>query len=154
MPKAIEVARYLVNLAATEDEPDYLTPLRLQKLLYYVQGWSLAIRERPMFSERIEAWANGPVVRDVYREFSAFARRSIVPEDVETESGPDLTDEEKEFIHSVWEALKGHSASSLWKMTHEEPTWLNARNGAAPTDRCDEEISHESMRTFFAQHVE
>src|SRR5262249_50830431 len=48
--QAIDVARYLIQLAAAEDEPELLSHLRLQKLLYYVQGWSLAQRRAPMFS--------------------------------------------------------------------------------------------------------
>ena len=69
MTTALDAARYLVRLGFTPDEPedsDFLCPLRVQKLLYYVQGWSLGINDVPMFSERIEAWAHGPVVRDLY----------------------------------------------------------------------------------------
>src|SRR5688572_9971276 len=57
---ALDVARYLIQLAAAEDEPEELSHLRLQKLLYYVQGWSLAQRGEAMFPDRIEAWAHGP----------------------------------------------------------------------------------------------
>src|SRR5689334_12279943 len=63
---AMDVAKFLIYLSACEDEPDYVSHLRLQKLLYYVQGWSLALRGKPMFVERIEAWAHGPVVKNVY----------------------------------------------------------------------------------------
>ena len=67
LPSAVDVARYLVLLASTESdgpaqEADCLTNLRLQKLLYYVQGWSLGERGRPMFREEIQAWRYGPVV--------------------------------------------------------------------------------------------
>lgn len=62
MASAYEVAQHLIRLAEFEEEPDYLTHLRLQKLLYYVQAWSMAMRSRPMFPERIEAWGHGPVV--------------------------------------------------------------------------------------------
>ena len=65
MAKAVEVARFLAYLAANDVEPDYLTNLRLQKLLYYVQAWSLVLRKSAdFFQERIEAWVHGPVVRE------------------------------------------------------------------------------------------
>jgi uncharacterized phage-associated protein len=152
MARAIDVAKFLLYLAANEDEPDFLSHLRLQKLLYYVQGWSLALRDRPMFDERIEAWANGPVVRALYSTFANYGFQPIPPEHFD--DGAELTDEEAEFIVSVWESYKGFSASSLWKMTHLEPPWVEARNGYGPADRCDNPIGHDSMRQFFVSEAQ
>ncbi|HSS48337.1 MAG TPA: type II toxin-antitoxin system antitoxin SocA domain-containing protein, partial [Thermoanaerobaculia bacterium] len=45
-----------------------MTAMKLQKLVYYSQAWSLVWDEEPLFAERVEAWANGPVVPDLYRE--------------------------------------------------------------------------------------
>ena len=45
-----------------------MTAMKLQKLVYYCQAWSLVWDDRPMFTARIEAWASGPVVRDLYKE--------------------------------------------------------------------------------------
>jgi uncharacterized phage-associated protein len=146
---AMDVARYLIYLASSEPEPDHLSHLRLQKLLYYVQGWSLAMRSKPMFEERIEAWAHGPVVRDVYANLASYGDRSILPDNV----GPPerLTEEEMIFIQSVWEEYKKFSASSLRQMTHQEKPWLDARQGLSPIDRCEKEITKESMQTFFTK---
>jgi uncharacterized phage-associated protein len=58
---ALHVARYLVKLAAGESEPEHLTHMRLQKLLYYVQGWSLAATGERFFDGEIQAWTHGPV---------------------------------------------------------------------------------------------
>ena len=66
MSKALSVAKFLLELAEREDEPDRLSHLRLQKLLYYTQGWSLALRDKALFKDRIEAWAHGPVVKKLY----------------------------------------------------------------------------------------
>ena len=155
MADAVEAARYLVHLAAEDyDESDYLSHLRLQKLLYYVQGWSLALKGKPMFSERIEAWAHGPVVKDIYRHFAEKGRRAITSDDFENQGDFDLTDEERELISSVWDTLKDHSALSLRKMTHDEPPWIQARSGYKSADRCEVEISQESMTEYFAKQVE
>ena len=149
MPDAIDVARYLVHLAASEPEPDYLSHMRLQKLLYYTQGWSLALRDRPMFSERIEAWAHGPVVRDVYPHFADFGDTPILPESVALPQS--LSAEDRSFIDSVWEAYKVYSTISLRRMTHKEAPWRNARGTCGPAERCTTEITQDAMRRFFKQ---
>ncbi|HJZ56058.1 MAG TPA: type II toxin-antitoxin system antitoxin SocA domain-containing protein, partial [Gemmataceae bacterium] len=72
MATAMDVARYLLQLAGRGDEPELMTQKRLYKLLYYVQGWTLAWYGRPMFADRIEAWREGPVPPDLYSQFKLF----------------------------------------------------------------------------------
>lgn len=151
MAKAIEVARYLIYLAASQEEPDLLSPMRLQKLLYYVQGWSLALRGEPMFPERIEAWAHGPVVPVVYNGFRSYGDSSIATTNVPPPKN--LTHAERDFIDSVWDPYKDYSASSLRAMTHREEPWLDARRGYGPGERCSVEITHDAMRSFFEQQA-
>lgn len=147
--KAIDVAQYLIYLAASESEPEFLTHMRLQKLLYYVQGWSLALHNRSMFRERIEAWAHGPVVRDLYSCFADFGEKPIPPEGMLV-SGR-LSQGDRQFIQSVWEAYKAYSSSSLRVMTHNEAPWREARGRCGPADRCTNEITRAAMRSFFKQ---
>ena len=116
MSRAIESAVMLVRLAAVEEERDYLTNLRLQKLLYYVQAWSLVMRRKPMFQDRIEAWVHGPVVPSVYRHFSHKGPMPIVEADVENVE-IELDEEEASFVASVWETYKAYSALKLREMT-------------------------------------
>lgn len=151
MALAIDIARYLIHLASpSEDEDvDCLCHLRLQKLLYYVQGWHLAVYSKPMFSGRIEAWTHGPVVREVYSSFADCRCHGIHPrEGAETDA---LSTEEKEFVQSVWDEYKQYSASALRTMTHQEPPWREARGTTGPRERSDEEISQDAMRSFFVQ---
>lgn len=147
MTKPFDVARLLIHLAAQEPEPDYLTHLRLQKLLYYVQGWSLATRNRPMFDDRIEAWKNGPVVRSLYPRFAEYGKKPIPPDDFTTPDGLDADD--RAFVASVWEAYKPYSAPQLWRMTHAERPYLEARGNVPADAQCDAEISQRTMRDFF-----
>jgi uncharacterized phage-associated protein len=148
MSNASEVAGYLTYLAQSGEEPDPLTNLRLQKLLYYVQGWSLALRSQAMFPDRIEAWAHGPVVPSVYHDMKKFKDGPFV---VETDPPPDfqLSAEEVSFIAEVWETYKDYSALKLREMTHRETPWQNARSGYAPLENCCVEITIEAMREFF-----
>ena len=149
LASAIDVAQRLVHIAASEPEPDFLTHMRLQKLLYYAQGWSLALRDRPMFNGRIEAGAHGPVVREVYSRFADFGDGPILPERVPRPQG--LSPEDREFIESVWEAYKDYSVVSLRAMAHGESPWRDARGDCAPADRCTTEITHDAMKRFFEQ---
>jgi len=149
MGRATEVARYLVHLAANSEEPDYLTNLRLQKLLYYVQAWSLVMRKKAMFPEKIQAWVHGPVVREAYKRFASKGDAPILPEDIGSAEFS-LARAEKGFIASVWESYKGYSASKLREMTHQEDPWINARKGYGPADACAEEITVDAIREYFA----
>ncbi len=146
MATALDVAKYLIQLASSGSEPDPLTHLRLQKLLYYAQGWSLAQRNKPLFTERIEAWANGPVVRVVYPAFADCGFEAIDPK----RGGPgDLTEEERAFVRDVWEAYKGYSATALREMTHGEAPWKDARGDLGPADKSRCEIPRSAMKHFF-----
>src|SRR2546428_134892 len=103
MTQAIQISRYLIKLAAQEEEPGsgYLTPLHVQKLLYYVQGWSLALRGTPAFSDDIEAWRYGPVVESVYQAYKKFDDKPIPPGEIPE---PDeLPEEAKAITASIWE---------------------------------------------------
>jgi uncharacterized phage-associated protein len=147
MASALDVARLLIRLATSGDEPDPLTHPRLQKLLYYAQGWSLAYWGRPLFNDRIEAWTNGPVVPEVYQAFKGRGWSSIFP--AEDDEPEDLADDERELVGAVWTSLKDRSATSLREMTHSEPPWTEARRRLDPTVRCNEEITHESLKSYF-----
>lgn len=143
---AKDVAGYLILLAAADEESEYLSPMRLQKLLYYVQGWHLARAGHPIFGEKLKAWANGPVVPQVWHQFRNYGREGI---SLKESSNPQLSDGEKLFIDRVWDIYKDYSAISLSKMTHEEPPWKEARNGLLPEESSDKEITQVSMRRYF-----
>ncbi|MEJ7639529.1 MAG: type II toxin-antitoxin system antitoxin SocA domain-containing protein, partial [Singulisphaera sp.] len=119
----------------------------LQKLLYYMQGLSLAFHDRPLFGEWIEAWSNGPVVPEIYHAYKRYGWASIFPR--EEDEPDDLSDEERDHVDSTWLVLKRYSATSLREMTHRESPWVEARSGYQPKDRCSNEITHESMSAYF-----
>lgn len=83
---SIAVANEFVALARTAGKP--LTPLQLQKLLYYAHGWSLALFDRPLLNEQIEAWKYGPVVPSVYKAFKRYGNQPI--QDPATIFSPEL----------------------------------------------------------------
>lgn len=150
------VARYLVLLADAGDdgpasEPDCLTPLRLQKLLYYVQGWSLAVNGRPMFNDPIQAWKYGPVVRSVYDAFKGYGSGAI-PANAGSSDG--LSEEQRSLIDRVWEAYKPYSAIALANISHDEEPWKRARAGLSAGANSDAVIDLEEMRAAFTKLME
>jgi uncharacterized phage-associated protein len=149
---ALEVAGYLLKLAAEEPEPEFLSHMRLQKLLYYVQGWSLGVRGHAMFESPIEAWRHGPVVRDVFPHFADYGDNPIPFSRAGT--GAALARADRDFIASIWESYKGYSAAALRSKTHAEPPWLLSWGTRGSDERCDEIIPHDVLAAFFRSEYE
>ncbi|MDO5094337.1 MAG: DUF4065 domain-containing protein [Propionibacteriaceae bacterium] len=132
MTKALDVLRYIKQNYILLGEVQY------QKLLYYVQGWSLAWGGTPMFEDRIEAWAMGPVVPAVRRYIGDDGHYS-------------LTELERATVDAVVRYYGRFPGSSLIQMTHSEQPWLDAREGIPEDARSDSEITHDSMRREFTK---
>ncbi|BAZ81967.1 MAG: Panacea domain-containing protein [Sphaerospermopsis kisseleviana] len=133
-----DVAKYFLS-QADEDAGDLISNLKLQKLLYYAQGFHLALYNEPLFPEPVEAWIHGPVVPEVYHEYKNFASSAIpIPEDIDfsiyDEKTVDLLDE----VYSVYGQF---SAWKLRNMTHNEEPWKD-------TDVSDV-ITHECLKKYF-----
>lgn len=151
MNKALDFAHYLLELAGREDEPDCLTHLQIQKLLYYLQGWSLALRDRAAFPEEIEAWTHGPVVREVFGHFSSFKKTPVI--DCCTNTAV-LSDDERFFAEIVWNAYKKYSPIGLRNKTHAEAPWKNARGDLQPDEYSNAKISQSDLHEFFVGEME
>jgi uncharacterized phage-associated protein len=125
MLRVLSVAKEFVRLSFAGDENDPLTTLRLQKLLYYAQAWSLVLRESELFPEEIEACRWGPVVPVVYGKLPDGQGANQVPPTIFGDA-PDLPTEDAELVRSVWEAYNQYSALQLTRMTQEETPWVRA----------------------------
>ncbi len=152
MSLAVSVAKELVRLSFAEVEADPLTDLRLQKLLYYAQAWSLVVRGSELFPEELVAWRHGPVVVEVYKGLPQGQGASVIPADEYTEQ-PDLLDEEKEFVGRVWDSYKEHSAIRLARMTHDETPWKNAWGDRPRADVGNDPILVDDMEEYFSQQT-
>jgi uncharacterized phage-associated protein len=115
------VAKWFIAWAETEGEE--LSNLKLQKLLYYAQGHVLAERQRPLFSDQIQAWSHGPVVPDVYHEYKGCGSSTIELSQDDPFSWDDVDRETTELLSKVWNTYGGFSAGRLRNMTHAEPPW-------------------------------
>lgn len=126
---------------------DPLSNLKLQKLLYYAQAWHLALKDKPLFDERIEAWIHGPAVPPVYGAFKGWAWRPI--EDDPSVDAIDLPSDVIDHLKEVMDVYGGMSAFDLERLTHSEPPWLNARGGIPADEPCTNIISHEDMKNYY-----
>ena len=143
MATAIDVAKHIVHFFQEAGDP--VSNLKLQKLLYYVQGWSLALDDKPAFEERLEAWVHGPVQPSVYGTFKHYRWNPIT----EAQCPVALPDDLKSTVASVLETYGIDSGYELELRTHQEPPWLKARVGLAPDEESKNEITRDSMTQFF-----
>jgi uncharacterized phage-associated protein len=142
---ALEVARYFLSLT-DEDAGELISNLKLQKLLYYAQGFHLAIYGKPLFPEPMEAWAHGPVVAEVYHKYKDYDGNPIPSEEVDFDV---FDDEQAEFLNDIYCTFGQYSAWKLREMTHDEPPWKDAYNEDAPGMI----ITHEALLDYFKDYV-
>ncbi|GHV28253.1 hypothetical protein FACS1894167_04780 [Synergistales bacterium] len=144
------LAKYLLKLngeqyaALGTEEPDTdISPMKLQKLLYYCQGYALAILEEPLFKDPIEAWAYGPVINSVYQEYKGY-KGGYIP--VPSASSEVRIDETAEKMARLVMNDKGrYSPGTLCEMTHREAPWKEV---FAPRE--NNPLSLDTMREYFS----
>ena len=139
MANVLDVAAYILNKKGS------ITTWKLQKLVYYCQAWSVVWDEKPIFAERIEAWASGPVVRELYDEHKGMFQIS----GLEKGNTDNLKLEEKETIDVVLQAYGDKPAQWLSDLTHMEKPWNEAREGIPIGQNCENEITLSSLEEYY-----
>ena len=125
-----------------------MSAMKLQKLVYYCQAWSLVWDDDVLFDERIEAWANGPVVPSLYNAHRGQFR--VSEGDFQNSPTSDgLSASQRETIDAVLEAYGDKSAQWLSDQTHFESPWREARTGLPENERSSAEISLVSMAEYY-----
>lgn len=124
-----------------------ITAMKLQKLVYYCQAWSLVWDEEKLFSEKIEAWANGPVIPKLYEchrgEFKVSHILGIDSNSIK------LKKNQKDTIEKVLDFYGNKSSQWLSDLTHQELPWMDARKGLSPGQRGNTEISCAAMAEYY-----
>lgn len=127
----------------------WLDAMSLQKLLYYVQAWHVAITDEPLFDEQIKAWKDGPVVPQVWHARRDRASRRAATQNIENIHLDDLASNLVDMVVHTYGSISGEELSAL---THAETPWIEAR-GALPADaECRTPISLDSMARFYRSH--
>ena len=131
------------------DRSGEMTAMKLQKLVYYSQCWSLVWDEMPLFEEVIEAWANGPVSPDLYA--APRGKFKVGVRDIAGD-GRRLTPEQQATIDRVLDFYGAKSAQWLSDLTHLEAPWRNARVRAnvGEGENCREVITLSDMHEYYS----
>jgi uncharacterized phage-associated protein len=124
---------------------DSITHLKLQKLVYYAQAWSLALLDRPLFEEDFQAWTHGPVVPSLWRRFRDHGWEALPAPDDVLEFEPEV----EELLRDVSNVHGEMSAHRLEELTHREDPWLVTRRGLSPELRCTASIPKQHMWEYY-----
>lgn len=143
--------KMLLAISYIFKKAEEVTPLALQKMLYFIQGIYMVLFGEELFIEDCEAWAHGPVFKDVYEVFKNFKYNPI--DDTRfamfQNRFNELSDNEKRVIDLVVESFGMYSGKTLEKITHGEEPWLDARINCLPGEPSNEVISKESIKKYF-----
>jgi len=149
---AAQIADWILSLTDIE-KGDSITPLKLQKLLYYCQAWHYTAYGSPLFDERIEAWAHGPVVPSQFYRFNdRFRNEAINVREIALDI-PRFNTETEELLREVMDLYGEHSGSYLEELTHGEDPWIGARGDLLPMMKSNNEISPASMIAYYKQYL-
>ena len=140
MANVFDVAKYILN----KQSP--MTAMKLQKLVYYSQAWSLVWDETSLFKNRIEAWANGPVAPTLYNRHRG--KFMVQKRDISGSLNA-LNSDQRETIDAVLKHYGHRSSQWLSKLTHSEPPWKDARTGLFPGERGHQEITLSAMAEYY-----
>lgn len=168
---AIDKYARLLGLSALQKGLS-VSPLKLQKLLYYEQAWSMVIfgREQVLFHDAPQAWVNGPVYPEVYHQFSHLLgvydefRKEHFCQPSETDvpveelilslvNSMGMTDDQINLTDRVLTLYGAKSQDELVLLTHCEEPWCEQREGLLPFERSDRQISLDTMYRYYkARH--
>ncbi|HEX6040679.1 Panacea domain-containing protein [Longimicrobium sp.] len=149
MHSALDVAAWFLN-EVDRKAGDSITSLKLQKLVYYAQAWAVALLGRPLFEERVEAWAHGPVVDVVYQEYKDHGFESLP----RSRRRPRFAPGERVLLEDVMAIYGEHSARFLETLTHGEQPWRTVWGDLPATSRGRREIPLSLMREFYLRQYE
>lgn len=126
-----------------------ITPLKLQKLIYYAQGWHMAFFDKPLFDSDLQAWIHGPVSPEIYYRYQNYKYNEIEKVDFDYSSVFDA--EQIQLLNKIYDVYGVFDAILLKEMTHKDRPWKKARKGHAPDQQSNEIISKNSIRDYFKE---
>jgi len=122
------------------------TPMKLQKLCYYAQGYSLADGNQ-LFDEDFQAWQHGPVIYSLYSKYKDYQWHPINEDFEETNNS------NYDLLKDIVAAYGRFDGAALSTMTHRETPWLSARGNIDESAGCNEQISKDSLKNYFEEKL-
>lgn len=140
-PVLYSCARYIIT------QFDEITPLVLQKLLYYINGFYIAFLGESCFVEKCEAWQNGPVYPTIYYLLKEGTLLSIDNLPISIDNPEILPSKLQVITDAVVKSFGCYSGDKLTKFTHEEAPWMRAHDNRIENSI----IRNEDLREYFKQ---
>jgi uncharacterized phage-associated protein len=137
-----EIAEYFIK--KTQDSGGYISPLKLQKVLYYAQGYHLAAFDTPLFDDEIQAWQHGPVAPKIYHKYKSSSQ--VLESEISAFSLPEGL---VKFLDNILDVYGRYSAWQLREMTHHETPWLSSYEEGVT----HKVISQLSLKDFFKKLI-
>ena len=141
--KLYNVALYIIN--KLED----ITPLSLQKILYFSFGFSKKILNENLFDDTPEAWVYVPVYREIYDCFCYYKYNNINYSEILKDYDFRLTDEEKKYLDKMILMFGCYSGKILIEMSHRTDPWIKAREGLNKSESSGRVIDRQDINKFF-----
>lgn len=153
-----DVAKYLLYRSLEDGE--LVTPLKMQKLVYYAYVWTLVKNKKKLFEEKIEAWPSGPVVPSLYRELKDYGSSPIDEKYLGVKNEAELEPlfskfprDVKATLDEVYEDYMTKTAFELVSLTHSEKPWVEARKGLSSTESSSRPISDDLIVQQYGQQA-
>jgi uncharacterized phage-associated protein len=140
MANVFDVAQFIL------EQQGEMTAMKLQKLVYYSQAWHIVWTDNVLFTNKIEAWKDGPVCRDLWGQHRNAFRISKIAKAKSSR----LSVREAKTIRKIISYYGKKSAQWLSDLTHMEDPWVQARRGLGPDDRSSAEITPKSMMEYYS----
>ena len=125
-----------------------ITPLALQKILYYSQGFYKAFFGKFLFEDDCQAWQHGPVYVSIYEKYKEFKSANIVL-DIDYDVEDMIVDEKREILDAIIRYFGYYNGKALEKMSHYELPWINARKGLLPMENSNNIIKKQDIEKYF-----
>ncbi len=145
------IAKYF--LVKSRDDGDLVSPLKIQKLVYYAYVWFLVNKNKKLFNEKIEAWPNGPVIPSLYKQLKRYGSSPInveeftkVKDENEYNNLTNLIPKNvRDLLDKVYSKYMTLTPFELVMLTHSEKPWKEARKGLLPTQKSNNEIQDKDI---------
>ena len=137
----LDVAKFILESKVS------MTTMKLQKLCYYVHAWYLVANSEPIFEQKFQAWANGPVSPALYEAHRQ--KYSINVAEFSQGNSSCLVADQKSFISAVLDVYSPLTASQLSLLTHSENPWIETRAGLPEGALSNNEIDNKMIHDFY-----
>lgn len=144
-----DVANYFIKMSNSKQESS-MTPLKLQKLCYYAQAWSLVWDEKPLFNDDFQAWVHGPANYKLYKKYENISRNSFLTIIDENFNLKIFNKNQIETLNVVWDEYGKYDGDYLEQLTHQERPWKETRGNLDAGVGSNRIITKELIKDFYS----